>query len=582
MNILGISAFLDDPCVALLIDGKIIAICEEERLLRVKNGVSSIKDALITTNESRTKVHDFQIRYFPTLSIDFCLKKGQITLDNLDYICVSFDLDTILKNPTKYNSQFKVPAAYSKMRMNAFKSYYIYLEKLANDAKAKLIYVRHHVAHTYGTLFSSDFNKAITLTMDGMGDFDSTLLSCFNGNEFEIISDVPLPHSMGRVYSSMTNFLGFRSNLDEEKVMALAGYGTDMFKNEFKKLITLTKNGFEIKHKYFWHKELGMGFKNSSKLPTFFGIPRFQNTDPLIGQYKDIAKSLQENLFSVSSHMVGIGKEHTGYENLCLSGGVAQNSENNGRIAIEIPDIKNVFIQPQAGDAGTAIGAAFFVYFDITGKRPESMKHVYYGPSFSNDKIEEYLKKCKLEYYESPDIAGEVAEMLASGKITGWYQGSAEVGPRALGNRSILAAPFDEEMAVRINNIIKNREKWRPFAPTILDEERDRYLDFSIYSPFMSMTLPLSEKGTEELKATQHINRTTRPQTLMREINPRYYDLIKVFEKETGTPALLNTSFNVRDEPIVTSPQEAIIDFFTTGMDALIIGDFILQKKCQW
>lgn len=579
MNILGISVFLDDPCAALLVDGKVIAICEEERLSRVKHGVSSIKDALVTTNDSRTKIEDFQIRYFPTQSIDFCLKKGQISAKDLDYICVSFDIDAILKDSAKYNSQFKVPASYSKMRIDAFKSYHKYLERLANDANAKLVYVRHHIAHTFGALFGSDFNKAITLTMDGMGDFDSTLLGCFNGNEFEIISEIPLPHSIGRVYSSMTKFLGFRSNFDEEKVMALAGYGKDNNKDKFNKLITLTKNGFEIKDEYFWHKELGMGFKNSSKLPSIFGIPRPPETDPLIGNYKDIARSLQESLFSVSNHMIEIGKEYTGYNNLCLSGGVALNSENNGRIAIEIPDIKNVFIQPQAGDAGTALGSAVFVYFNITGKRPESTKHAYYGPSFSNDEIEDCLKKWKLEYQESSDITGTVAEMLAADKIIGWFQGSAEACPRALGNRSILASPLVPEMSTMINNNVKNRELWRPFAPTILNEACNRFLKSNIYSPFMNMTLPLSEKGMEELKATQHINRTTRPQTLLRKTNPRYYDLIKAFEKETGTPALLNTSFNIKDEPIVTSPQEAIIDFYRTGMEVLVIGDFILQKK---
>jgi len=578
MYLLGISAFLDDPAAALLCDGDIIAIGEEERFIRVKHGVDCLKDKIVTTNETRSNIENVEIRHFPIESIDFCLKKAGIKLGELDFICVGFDLETILKDPANYNSRFNVPRRYANRRIAAFSGYMSYLNKLAKRARAKLVFVRHHIAHTFGTLFGSDFRKSVILTMDGMGELESTLLSCFNGDRLEMISNVELPHSIGRVYSSLTDHLGFRANYDEEKVMAMAGYGCDSYRKALKRLVKLAKLEYRIKPEYFWHKELGMGFANESLLSTVFGPKRDESIDPLEGPYKDIAKSLQEMLFEVSNQLVNAGFQLTGYQNLCLSGGVALNCENNGRLFVENEWLKDIYVQPQANDAGVALGAAYYVYFQATGRRGESQRHVYYGPSFSNEEIKSMLDRFRLKYHSVGDVCGEVSEKLSRGMVVGWFQGASEVGPRALGNRSLLASPLVKDVHKRISAEIKNRELWRPYAVTILDEARREYLDVDVYTPFMALSLPLNKLGRDKFTVAKHVNNTTRPQTLKRNINLLFYDLIKEFERDCGIPALLNTSFNVRNEPIINTPKQAVIDFITTGMDALVLGDHVLEK----
>ncbi len=576
MYILGLSAFLDDPAAALLCDGKVVAIYEEERLVRVKHGVSYLKAKTITNNERMTKIEDIEVRHFPIQSIDFCLRKAAVELKDIDYIALGFDLNNIVNNNIMYESIFDyLPKFIIQRRLIAFRSYISYLQKLAEEAQAKLVFVRHHIAHTFGALFGSDFNRAIILTLDGMGEFESALLSCFDNGEFEELSSVKLPNSIGRVFSSMTNFLGFKANYDEEKVMALAGYGSDKFNSEFSSLIELTKKGFKIKHEYFWNIDCGMGFRNENLLPTIFGPSRNKNSNPLIGPYKDVARSLQEVLFNVSSGLVESAIEVTDFKNLCMSGGVALNSENNGRLLIE-NRLEDIYIQPQANDAGVALGSAYYVYYQVTGRRPESLGHVYYGSSFSDEEIQDLLTRYKLRYHYSNDLCHEIAEKLDMGLVVGWFQGATEAGPRALGNRSILASPtvgMDREIS-----LIKDREHWRPFGATIMDEYRGRYLKYDIHLPFMTVSVPLTEKGREELIATQHINRTIRPQTLKRNINTPFYDLIKSYREISGIPALLNTSFNLGGEPIVNTPTEAIADFITSGLDVLVLGNFVSEK----
>jgi carbamoyltransferase len=360
--------------------------------------------------------------------------------------------------------------------------------------------------------------------------------------------------------------------------MALAGYGHDSFRKEFKQLIKLSKLKYTIKPEYFWHKELGMGYTNDSLLPAVFGPKRSEGVEPLKWPYKDIARSLQEKLFEVSNQLINVGFETTGYQRLCLSGGVALNCENNGRLIIENEWLKDIYVQPQANDAGVALGSAYYVYFQITGRRGKSQRHVYYGSSFSNEEIKNTLDKFKLKCHRSDNVYYETSEKLSRGLIVGWFQGAAEAGPRALGNRSILASPLFASVSKRISTEIKSRENWRPYAVTVLDESRKEYLDYDVYCPFMTLALPLTKRGKDELAVARHVNNTTRPQTLKRDVNPLFYHLIKEFEKDNGIPALLNTSFNLKDEPMVNTPKEAIVDFMTSGMDVLVLGDYILEK----
>jgi carbamoyltransferase len=581
MYILGISCFFDDPGAALLYDGRILAIAEEERFVRAKHGVSHLQDKTITNNNEITAIQDIEIRHFPNNSICYCLQKAAIKLNDIDYICVGFDFDALVHQEKKYSMLFEnLPRSIVRKKIAAFRNYVVYLDRLAQKAGAKLVFVRHHFAHAFGALMGSGFNDAIALTMDGMGEFESTLISSFHNGKFEVISSIPLPHSLGRMYSSMTSFLGFRANMDEEKVMALAAFGSDNYQREFRKLINPTKMGFSMKDQFFWNADCNMGFKNKSLLQTIFSASRDKTSNPLEGPFKDIARSLQETLFTISNSLVDEAIALTGYHNLCLSGGVALNSVNNGRLAVGNPEIKNVYVQPQANDAGTALGAAYYVYFLLTGKQGEPLRQAYYGACVAEEELKQILASSKLKhtYFEDSKTLGEeVAQKLSTNAIIGWIQGNSEIGPRALGNRSILAQPSPAYMKEKVN-AIKGREFWRPFSPTILNEYAGKYLRHKIYCPFMNIALSVTEDGAELLPATIHVDKTSRPQTLVRNVNERFYDLINEYRKLTGTPALLNTSYNVHDEPIVNSAREILIDFVMTDLDALIVGNYFIEK----
>lgn len=559
-------------------DGKIVAACEEERFVRVKHGVSFLSDKTMASNRIISGVDSIQLRHFPVCSIDFCLKKAGIKLGDLDFISLGFDIGAILRNPVRYKQACgHLPFDVVRHRIAAFDDYVLYLKKLAKRSGAKLRFVRHHIAHAYGALFGSDFRRAIVLTVDGMGEFESSLLGCYHDGSFELLSRVDLPHSMGRVYSSITDFLGFQANCDEEKVMALAAYGRDTFGDQFSELVNSSPKGFQIKDRVFWNRDAGMGYMNDSELPSYFGPRGIYSRSLPAARFRNIAKSLQDILFRVTNSMVNFAIEQTGYNELCISGGVALNCENNGRIVVANRFTK-VYVQPQASDAGVSVGAAYYVYLKETGKRGESMKHTYYGPSFSSREISSFLKQTKLAYRQSSDVGSEIAEHLAKGRVVGWFQGSAEIGPRALGNRSIIAAAGLGGIARKVN-LIKKRESWRPFAATILDDRARAYLKPYVYAPFMNISFPLSPLGRQHLVSAQHVNGTTRPQTLKEEINTRFYSLIRRLHRKTGIPAVLNTSFNVAGEPIVNTPREAIVDFVTTSMDVLALGDFILEKR---
>jgi carbamoyltransferase len=410
-----------------------------------------------------------------------------------------------------------------------------------------------------------------------MGDFESGMLASYHKGELEILTRIPLPNSIGRVYSSITNFIGFRANNDEEKVMALGAYGRDAFARQFKSLIKVTPTGFETNNLVFWNRDCGMGYTNESQLPAYFGRKRKQSRSFPSARYRDIARSLQEQLFRVSDALLTDGLNKTGYKQLCMSGGIALNCENNGRLAIA-HSLVDVHVQPQAGDSGIALGAAYACHFTETGRRPEAMKHVYYGSAFEEEEMRATLATAKVEYRKTSDLEGEISESLARGQIVGWFQGASEVGPRALGNRSILASASLAGMDKRVNGI-KGRELWRPLAPSILDERAASYFDYYAYAPFMTLALPLSDLGRRSLKAAKHVNETTRPQTLRRETNPRYYEVIAKFAKLTGTPAILNTSFNVANEPIVDTPKQALADFMTTALDVLVLGNYVITKR---
>jgi len=581
MYTLGISAFLDDPSAALLRDGKIVAIGEEERFIRVKHGVEYHSDKTTTSNDYMTHLHNFQVRHFPHKSIQYCLSKADISISALDHICLGFDLKEIIEYKERYKKQFSLlPEVIVKRRLDAFFSYFHYLKRMADKARAELFFVNHHLAHTYGAVFSSPYEKATTLTMDGMGDFTSSKLSIWNGKELETIVDIQLPNSIGRVYSSITNLLGFRQNIDEEKIMALAAFGKDSYRNEFKSFVKHDFPQYTVREDHVWTELCGMGYENPSPLNSLFKVETRGEMDPTKKPWSDIAKSLQNMLFEITSgmivHALGVG----GPRHLCMSGGVALNCENNGRLLMELDGLTNIHIQPQANDAGVALGAAYAVYFQVTGKRAEPMEHCYYGPDYPDDEILRMLSHTKHDFNLLENPAKEMAEYLESGAIVGWYRGAGEVGPRALGNRSILCNPSPPDMKYKIN-VLKKRERWRPFAASILNEDRAKLLQVDNDFPFMTIAVPVRADAYDKLSAASHINGTTRPQTVKKDVNPQYHALIKEYSKLTGLGALLNTSFNIRGEPIVNTPLEALLDFWRTPMDVLVLHNYVIKKNNQ-
>lgn len=571
---------MDDPAAALLRDGRIVALGEEERFIRVKHGVISYAQDTFTTNEEMSPFVDVDVRFFPRESIRFCLRVGGLKWSDLDVVCLAFDVPAILRERTRYARGFPgLTLAALRHRFRAFRDYVRRLTDLCHSEGIRLVFVRHHLAHTAGALFSSEMRRAMVLTMDGMGEFDSARLSTFNGSELETLRSSPLPHSLGRVYSSTTSHLGFRSNREEEKVMALAGYGSPRYLERFRRLVRPTNEGFRIEPSAFWNRECNMGFARPSTLAARLGVPpRPPPVSPLDPPYPDLAASLQEILFEISSHLCRILFDQSGYHDLCLAGGVALNCENNGRLVTQTDMVRDLWVQPQAGDAGTALGAAYWVHFEETGARPEPMRHAYYGRGYSDAEIESLLRKWKLPYEPTSDVAGVAAEEIANGRIVGWFQGASEAGPRALGARSLLALPGSRRQAQRMNDNVKHRERWRPFSPSLCDEDRKHFLLPDLYVPFMTVALPVRSGARSSLRGVTHVTGTTRAQTVRKEANPEYHRLLRRLARSTGTSAVLNTSFNVAGEPIVDHPREAVLDFFSTGIDVLAIGHFVLRK----
>ena len=580
-NVLGLSAFLDDPSAALLVDGRVVALAEEERFTRVKHGVASFTNQTITTNTLMSTFVDVDVRLFPRESIRFCLAQGGIAPGDLDFVALHLDLPGVLRQTERYARGFPgLPSRVLSRRLRAFRTYVRYLEKEFGHGKTKLRFVRHHAAHAAGAVFSSPNRRASFLTLDGMGEFDAGGLGVYNGSGFEWISRISLPHSIGRVYSALTRFLGFRMNRDEEQVMALAGYGRPRYLPVLEESVRSTLGGFRISPKTYWTRECQMGFRNPSPLPGILGIQRrMEGTAPLTSPYPDVAASLQELLYQITRHLCVHLLSRTGYRDLCLAGGVALNCDNNGLLLSTPGLLRSIWVQPQAGDAGGALGAAYWVYFKETGRRPAGMRHAYLGVGYGEEEIERALATTGMPFERTDDLPGEVAEDVARGHIVGWFQGREEAGPRALGARSILARADNRELCHRIGESVKHREAWRPFAPSILDDRASALLDTRARDRFMTVTVPVSDRGRVALSGTLHVTGRTRAQVVPSADHAPFYDLLRKVDRTIGIGAVLNTSFNDAGEPIVHRPEEALADFFRTGLDTLAMGPFLMRKR---
>lgn len=584
MYILGINAYHGDAAAALVKNGQLIACAEEERFRRIKHWAG-----------------------FPSEAVKFCLKTAGIEIGDVSHIGVSRSplahIDEkiffiISGRPNFSNVLRKRLENVAKIR-NIKSTLAGCLGVNEKFIRAKFHSVEHHIAHMASAFLVSPVEEAAILSIDGFGDFRSTMWGAGRQNDIKVINKVTFPHSLGILYTAFTQYLGFPKYGDEYKIMGLAAYGEPKYLDKFRKLARFNEDGtYELDLEYFVHHKEGadmtweggepiLGKVYSEKFIDEFGPERAPDAE-LTERHKDVAAALQAFLEEAEYTILNILYKRTHIENLCLAGGVGFNSVSNGKILSKTP-FKEIFIQPAAGDAGTALGAAYFIYNVILKhKRSFVMEHTYWGPGYGEDEINDALSAeeaalknsgCAIEKIVNEDeLCKRAAGYISEGKVVGWFQGRMEWGPRALGNRSILADPRRKEMRDILNARVKKREWFRPFAPSILLEKVGEYFEQNYPDPFMLKVYLIKEEKRKIIPAVVHVDGTGRLQTVSRQENLLYWRLIKEFENITGVPVVLNTSFN-ENEPIVNTPKEALDCFLRTRMDALALGNVLVIKK---
>jgi carbamoyltransferase len=569
--ILGLNAYHGDAAAALVVDGELVAAAEEERFNRIKHCAG-----------------------FPAQAAAWCLADAGLTPADIDHVAVGRDPRANLGRKIVRTLRHGTSARYLRERLrNAAEVRDVrgaLAQALGVDAiEAPMHNVEHHQAHVASAFFVSPYEDAAILTVDGFGDFASTMLAEGHGNHFTVLDRVTYPHSLGIFYTAVTQWLGFPHYGDEGKIMGLAPYGTPRHVEELQKLVSLDGPLFELGLDYFTHDDEGVemtwdegsptiGRIYSNALVKLLGPPRASG-EPVTTHYEDVAASLQVVLEEAYLHLCRTLWERTKIENLCLAGGVALNAVANGRILPETP-FRELYIQPAAGDSGTAVGAAYYVWNQELGRpRGFVMEHAYTGPGYDDDEIRAALDEAGIaaERLDDDALFATVADRIAAGDVVGWFQGRMEFGPRALGHRSIVADPRSESMKDVLNARIKHREPFRPFAPSVLAERVGDWFEQDYPSPFMVLVYKTAADKRERIPAVNHVDDTGRVQAVEERIEPRYYRLISEFERRTGVPILLNTSFN-ENEPIVMTPREAVETFLKTRMDVLALGNYVLRR----
>lgn len=565
MNVLGISCYYHDAGAAIVQDGDLVAAAEEERFNRKKHYSD-----------------------FPAESVEYCLKQAGITIDQVDYIgfyekpLVKFNriLETILAEwPFTYSQWVKALPIWllTKLRIGAE------IQKQLNTDK-DILYCQHHLSHAASAYFCSPFDEAAVITADGVGEWTTTGWGVARGNDIEILKEIRFPHSVGLLFSAITAYLGFRVNDAEWKVMGLAPYGKPTYVDKFRHVVDIKPDGsFRLNMKYFdYTRSTERSF--SREWEKLFGQPQRPKETPLGDFHQDIAHSGQKIVEEIMVKMATHVHKQTGMKNVCIAGGVGLNCVANWRILQE-SGFQDIFIQPAAGDSGGAVGTAFYIYHSVL-KQPRKyvMHHALLGPSFTHDEILAVLKRHEAVYEQVDDeneLCDRTAKMIVDGKVIGWFQGRLEFGPRALGARSLLADPRNPKMKDIINAKVKFREAFRPFAPAVLKERAHEFFEMppGMDAPFMLLVPKVRPEKHSVIPAVTHQDGTGRVQTVTEETNGLYYRVIKRFGELTGVPVLINTSFNVRGEPIVLSPQDAYNTFVNTGIDALVIGKYIVTEK---
>ena len=580
--ILGLNAYHADSSAALIKDGKLVAAAEEERFNRIKHWSG-----------------------FPMEAIKYCLSAGGITGNDLDYICINRNTRANLLKKIEYVIRNRPSLSSLKDRVrnrnkigNIVDEFYNKIGVSKKDLKAEFKFVEHHRAHIASSFLVSPFQESALISVDGFGDFLSCMMAMGKDNNIEILNTVSYPHSLGMFYLTITQYLGFPEYGAEYKVMGLAPYGEPKYMDEMREVVLIQDDGtFKLGLEYFRHHDEGvdMSWENTAptigcaytdKLIKLLG-PARQPSDEITQKHKDIAASLQsmyeEAFFAMLNRLYDVTKA----DNLCIAGGCAMNSVANGKIFDRTP-FKDIYIQSAAGDAGGAIGAAFYLWNTLLrNKRDFVMDHAFLGPEFSKAELNDELKAmsdelnkqgCEIiEIEDEKELCLQTAKEIADGKVAGWFQGRMEWGPRALGNRSIVCDPRRADMKEILNLKIKRRESFRPFAPSILRESVKDWYETDYDVPFMLQVYQIRQEKRKEILAVTHVNGSGRLQTITEKQNPLYYNLIKEFEKITGVPIVLNTSFN-ENEPVVCHPKEALDCFLRTKMDVLVLGKWVVRR----
>lgn len=549
-----------DSAACLCRDGEVIAAAAEERFSRIKHTVD-----------------------FPNLAIDFCLSYGGIKINEID--CIVFYEKPYLKFERIIKTHLmEYPFSYKNFRqfLPMWLSYKLYVPQIIQEKlgyNGKIFFVDHHYAHASSAFLPSPFDKSILLTVDGTGEWTTLSYGIGEGISVRLDKEIRFSHSLGLLYSAVTAHLGFKVNSDEGKVMGLAAYGKPSFSKEFEKIINIKEDGsFQLNLDYFsFHYDLVMTSKKFAKI---FGSPRIPESE-ITQTHCDLAATLQYTTEEIILKIVA--KLHDLYkiDYLCIAGGVGLNCSVNGEIFKDTP-IKNIFVQPAAGDDGGALGAALYVYAKLfNGTKRWRMEMPYLGPEYSNEYMEAILMSKNILFSKLSDdeLVSFVANRLFENRIIGWFQGRMEFGPRALGNRSILANPCNANIKEMLNARVKHRENFRPYAPSICKENLEDYFNIKQESPFMNISATVVEDKKGKIPGVVHVDNTSRVQTVSKDKNPLFYKLLRKFQEISGVLVILNTSFNVRGEPIVCSPEDALSCFFNTEMDFLVLGNILIDKS---
>ena len=574
MYILGINAYHGDSSACLLKDGIVVCATEEERIRRIKHWAG-----------------------FPSQAIKFCLEDEGISIEQVNYITISRDPKSNFYKKILHALRYSMSISVIWDRLGNFKKVSSVKQELANlfhlpisSIKAEVHNIEHHRSHIASSFFASPFKESAILSIDGFGDFTSTMTAVGSGNKFKVLKEVNYPHSLGVFYTAVTQFLGFPNYGDEYKVMGLAPYGKPKYLKELEQILKLSDDGFfKLNKKYFKHFKEGVAMDWEGGSPTIESLFT-KDWEDLFGKSRekgakleqwhiDLATSAQKFTEKVIFHLLNHLQQETGSENICITGGVAQNSVANGRILENTP-FKNIYVPSAGHDAGTSIGSAFYLYNQLLGNsRMPEITSAYFGSKFNHEEIIKVLDKEGVTYtiVSDDDLFERVSDKLVNGGVVGWFQGRAEFGPRALGNRSILVDPRRKDAKDLLNEKIKRRESFRPFAPSILKEAVGEYFIQHDAVPFMEKVFDIKKEKYEQIPAVTHVDGTGRLQSVDKNVSPRYHKLISKFAEKTGVPILLNTSFN-ENEPIVNKPEEALACFLRTKMDMLVMENIIIER----